>query len=227
MDDAVYLNPSRRSELYYEPDDYVQGMLKRAYQRARDDLQPVRLDIGGQELIVLAGGRQVFSTAREQRLRPLCVTAKPGRLVTMADLRQSELPTIQAQDPQLNSSETILWVMSLWASRGRVPKGTDIDAPVSLVSWPCFSRLQIPPHAMQITAIWTTRPLSLMQTAKVLAIPHRYVFTLYSACLALDLIETAPVVRPEVATRSHAETNAPAEKRGVMGNLLRKLRLAF
>jgi hypothetical protein len=227
LDDSVYLNPARRAELYYEPDDYVQGILSRACQRAKEALQPIRVDIGGQELIVLAGGRQVFSTAREQRLRPLCVTPKPGRLVTISDLRSNELPTIQQGDPQLNSSETILWVMSLWASRGRVPKGTDIDAPVSLVSWPCYSRLQITPHAMQITSLWTSRPMSLMQTAKVLAIPHRYVFTLYSACLALGLIEETPVAKQSPATRTNAEVPAPAEKRSLMGGLLRKLRLAF
>lgn len=227
MDDAVYLDPNRRGELYYEPSDYVQGMLERACQRARDDRQAVRLDVGGQELIVLAGGKQVFCTAREQRLRPLCVTPKPGRLVTMVDLHPSQLPTILPQDPQLSSNETILWVMSLWASRGRVPKGTDIDAPVSLASWPCFSRLQITPHAMQIAALWTTRPMSPMQTAKVLSIPHRYVFTLYSACLALGLIEKTQAIKPALATPSHAEIKAPAEKRSLMGGLLRKLRLAF
>lgn len=227
LDDSVYLNPARRAELYYEPDDYVQGILSRACQRAKEALQPIRVDIGGQELIIMAGGRQVFSTAREQRLRPLCVTSKPGRLVTMSDLRLNEMPTIQQGDPQLNSSETILWVMSLWASRGRVPRGTDIDAPVSLVSWPCYSRLQITPHAMQITSLWTSRPMSLMQTAKVLAIPHRYVFTLYSACLALGLIEETPVAKPTPTARINNEIPAPAEKRSLMGGLLRKLRLAF
>jgi hypothetical protein len=65
-----------------------------------------------------------------------------------------------------------------------------------------------------------------MQTAKLLAIPHRYVFALYSACLALGLIEKTPVAKPAAATRSKYKTTASAEKRGLMGSLLRKLRLA-
>jgi hypothetical protein len=224
MDDAVYLDPKRRGELYYEPEEYLQEMLQRACQRAKEASHPVRLDVGGQAMIVLAGGRQVFSDTREQRLRPLCVTPT-GRLAALHDLREDELPKMQRQDPRLHSSETMLWVISLWASRGRVPTGTDLDAPVSLVSWPCFSRLLIPPHGIQVTALWTTRPQSLMQTAKLLAIPHRYVFGLYSACLALGLIETTPAAKPAAATQSN-ETPVPAEKRGLLGSLMRKLRLA-
>jgi hypothetical protein len=225
MEDAVYLDLKRRWELYYEPEEYLQGMLQRACLRAKEGSHPVRLDVGGQALIVLAGGRQVFSDTREQRLRPLCVIPTSSRLASLHDLRQDELPKLLRQDPRLHNSETMLWMISLWSSRGRVPRGSDLDAPVSLLSWPCFSRLLIPPHAMQITALWHTRPLSLMQTAKLLAIPHRYVFALYSACLALGLIETAPAATLAAATPSD-ETTVPAEKRGLLGGLLRKLRLA-
>jgi hypothetical protein len=226
MDDAVYLNPSRRDELYYEPAEYLQGLLQRACQRAKKDSRPVKVVIGGQAMIVLAGGQQVFSPTREQRLRPLCVTPTPNRFAALHEVRQDELPRILPQDPHLHSSETMLWTVSLWASRGRVPKGTDLNALVTLSCWPSFSRLLIPPHAMQIAALWTTRPLSLMQTAKLLAIPHRYVFALYSACLALGLIDKTPVAKQAVAPRSKDKTTASAENRGLMGSLLRKLRLA-
>lgn len=220
VDDAVYLDPKRRGELYYEPEEYLQEVLQRACQRAMDTSHPVSLDVLGQTMIVLAGGRQVICDTRQQQLRPLCVTPT-GRLATLHDLREDELPKMQPQDPRLQSSESMLWLLSLWASRGRVPKGIDLDAPVSLLSWPSFSRLLIPPHGMQIAALWSTRPRSLMETAKLLAIPHRYVFALYSACLTLGLIERTPAA----ATQSD-DTAVPAAKRGLLGSLLRKLRLA-
>lgn len=224
MEDAVYLDPKRRSELFYEPDETLQGVLRQACQRAREASCPVRLDLGGQTMMVLAGGRQVISDAREHRLRPLCAISTARRLAALQDAREDELPNMQPLDPRLHSSDRMLWIVSLWASRGRVPIGTDLDAPVSLANWPSFSRLLIPPHGMQIAALWTTHPQSLMQTAKLLAIPHRYVFALYSACLTLGLIEMVPAAKPATATRSD-ETPLPAEKRGLLGSVLRKLRL--
>lgn len=225
LDDAVYLDPKRRHELYYEPAEYLQGMLQRACQLARKG-SPVKVVIGRQAMIVLAGGQEVFSPTREQRLRPLSVTPTPSRFAALLDVRQEDLPEIPPQDPHLHRSETMLWTVSLWASRGRVPKGTDLYVPVSLVSWPGFSRLLITPHALQIAALWSTRPLSLMETARLLAIPHRYVFALYSACLALGLTETIPTAKQAVVSQANHATSAPAAKRGLMGSLLRKLRLA-
>jgi hypothetical protein len=225
MEDAVYLDPMRRGELFYEPADYLQGVLQMACRQARESLRPARVDLGGLSMIVLAGGRQVFSDTREQRLRPLCVIPVARRSATVSELRDDELPRILPADPRLLRSETMLWLVSLWASRGRVPRGTDLDAAVSLANWPGFSRLLIPPRAMQIAALWSARPQSLMQTARVLAIPHRYVFGLYSACLTVGLAEQSGTANVAAADLADGMT-APAEKRGILGSLLRKLRMS-
>lgn len=225
MDDATYLDPNRRGELFYDPTEYLQDVLHRACQRAGATSRPIKVAIGEYMMIVLPGGQQVYCPMREQRLRPLSVTPTPTRLAALQELSPNELPDIAPRDPHLHSSETMLWTIALWASRGRVPFGVDLNAPVSLLRWPNYSRLLIPPHAVQIAALWTTRPLSLMQTAKQLAVPHRYVFALYSACLALDLVENPQVVQAAVAPPLEEKKTAPTEKRGVIGSLLRKLRL--
>ncbi len=225
MEDSVYLDPKRRRELYYDPAEHLQEVLQRACRRAADASRAVRLELGGQAMIVLAGGRQVFSDVRPQRLRPLSVMPAAGRSAVLTDLREGEVPPMSPADPGLLPCESMLWMVSLWASRGRVPRGTDLDAPVSLANWPGFSRLLIPPHGMQIAALWTSRPQSLMQTGKALGIPYRYVFAMYSACVALGLVEQAPAAKAAVTPGSDT-LSAPAGKRSFLGGLLRKLRLA-
>ncbi len=231
LDDAVYLDPKRRDELFYEPEDYFQGLLQRACRQAGETMQAVRLEVMGQAMFVLPERREVYCEIREPVLRPLCVTPaqnRPGALRSLGSAElAAQLPKLAAQDPRLHGFEKMLWLLALWASRGRVPRGTDLEAPVALPRWPNFSRILITPHAMQIAALWSSRPLSLMQTAKLLSIPHRYVFAFYSACLALGLIEKPAVAIPAAPATSRPEpvpAPEPAAKRSLLGSLLRKLK---
>jgi hypothetical protein len=233
LDDAIYLDPKRRDELFYEPEDYVQGLLQRACGQAGETGKPIRLEVMGLAMFVLPDRSEVFSEIREPVLRPLCVTPTPNRqgglrILDSADLA-AQMPKLADQDPRLQSYERMLWLLALWASRGRVPKGTDPDVAVALPRWPNFSRILITPHAMQIAALWSNRPTSLMQTAKLLSIPHRYVFAFYSACVATGLIGRAVVAAPAVggvpASSSPVTAPEPAAKRSLLGSLLRKLKL--
>lgn len=222
LSDEAYLDPRRESELFYEPNEYLQGVLEKACRLARTAAAPVKLEVLGQPLIVLPGGKQVFSDLREQVLRPLCVTSLANRQDEPQVQPGATVPAQKPQDSRFHGCEKMLWQVALWASRGRVPVGTDLDAPVVLPCWPNFSRILITPHAMQIAALWNERPLSLKETARRLAIPHRYVFAFYSACAALGLIDRQASSEPEVPEISKT---VPEEKRGLLGSLLRKLKL--
>lgn len=224
LEDSVYLDPDRRDELFYDPAGYLQGVLQRACPRARETSRPVSIALGAQTIVVLGGGRQIICDAREHQLRPLSVMSSASRLATVNDLADYQASRNPSAGRQLLGSETVLWMVSLWASRGRVPKGTDLDAPVSLANWPCFSRLLVPPHSMQIASLWTSSPQSLVQTAKMLAIPHRYVFSLYSACQTLGLVNRSAAATVAAVTPAD-DMAAGAEKRGLLGSLLRRLRL--
>lgn len=81
-----------------------------------------------------------------------------------------------------------IWESAIQASKGRVPKNTSLKHPVNLIAWPNYSRLQIFRYAIQITAVWAKHKLSLIETAKQLQIPQRYVFTLYCAMHAMEYV---------------------------------------
>jgi hypothetical protein len=79
---------------------------------------------------------------------------------------------------------------------------------------------------MQIAALWHMQPTSLLQTAKRLAIPHRQIFALFSASQALGLIQAVNTGSMAVPGRDAlAADSVSAEKRGILGSLLRKLKL--
>lgn len=224
VDDAVYTDLARRSEIFYQPRNYLHEILHRACEEATKSGKPVSVQVMKHQLIVLPDSRQVFTAMREQMLRPLSVTATPNGVGLLRPVDPALLPPLAPKDPHLYDYEAMLWMLAMWASRGRVPEGVDLDAPVRLKRWPNFPRLLISPHAMRIAALWTSQPFSLMQTAQQLDIPYRFVFSLFSACRALGLIEQLEVVAA-IPSPAPALPGKPATQRSLIGSLLRKLKL--
>ena len=99
------------------------------------------------------------------------------------------LENISEGGRRINEAEFI-WESAIQASKGRIPKTTNPNNPVILKAWPNFSKLLIFRYAIQITAVWSQHKISLLETAKQLKIPQRYVFTLYCAMHALNYAET-------------------------------------
>jgi len=91
-----------------------------------------------------------------------------------------------------SSQERFIWESTLQASRGRIPTSTSLTSMTHMINWPNYSDLPLFRHAIQISALWSVNPMSLLDTAKFLAIPQRYVFTLYSALEALSCIKLKP-----------------------------------
>ena len=84
----------------------------------------------------------------------------------------------------------LIWESAIYASKGRLPNDTDLNKIVSMKCWPNFSKVKIFRYAIQISAVWATTSLSLLQTANQLKIPQRYVFTLYCAMNAIQCANT-------------------------------------
>jgi hypothetical protein len=87
-----------------------------------------------------------------------------------------------------NEASAFIWESAIQASKGRIPKNTDIHNIVRMKAWPNFPGLQIFRYAIQISALWSCQELSLYDTAAYLKIPQRYVFTLYCAMHALGYV---------------------------------------
>jgi len=114
------------------------------------------------------------------------------------------------------------WTLTLMAARGRVPIDTDLSAKVKLRQWPNMTRLQTFPNSMRIASLWSREPISLLESATVLGIPQRYVFTFYSAVNALALVET---LGSEKTTRDRPNNRPAKRNRGLFRKILAHLRL--
>lgn len=97
----------------------------------------------------------------------------------------NDINVIESKYLQTINSNEFIWNSAIVASKGRIPSELDINMSVKMNSWPNYSKLQIFRYAIQISAVWSKNKLSLIQTAKLLKIPQRYVFTLFCAMHSL------------------------------------------
>lgn len=225
MPDVNLDDPATHATLYYAPENFLQGVIARALAHGRDIGRPVRIDD--------ASGTALF-------LDPRCGRAYPARSAN-AVRALAQLPTrgtvsmarVEASDASLLDGlasrplEALEWDIALWASRGRLPRGTHLDHPVRLHCWPNLTRLAVPPEAMRIAGLWSRGSISLRDTVRVLGVPQRYVFAFYSACHALGMVEQLAVPPMALAARLAPPAASAAQvappMRGLFKRLLGKL----
>jgi hypothetical protein len=122
-------------------------------------------------------------------------------------------------------ADAVLWKVSIWASRGRLPLiYNNIDKKFSLKYWPNLTRFMMTPHSMEIAALWTKEPISLRKTLDLLNIKQRYVFSFYSAEIALDLITFDTEGRKNskvISDVKHASKQPKSKRKGVFSKLLK------
>jgi hypothetical protein len=183
-------DPQQLANAQYDPSVFLQSHFARACSMADQHHQCVRMETPRGSIIVLPHTQQVYLNLKDSQLRPLAVVpVVEGSLDYSLDKDASE--HIEKDDYFTTSREALLWKTALWASRGRVPTGTQLDIPAFLRRWPNLTRLLLFPHALRIAALWADQPHSLLATAQSLAIPQRHVFSFYSATNALGLSSTS------------------------------------
>ena len=131
------------------------------------------------------------------------------------------------QNPnRAHSFESFIWSTSLLTSKGRLQAGTQINKQVGLKAWPNLTRMELMPHAMQIAAVFSKQPGSLLEMPKWIDIDQRYVFAFYNAALALDMIETdaAKLKKIALSFKNKGVEENIAEERGFFGRLLKRLK---
>jgi hypothetical protein len=121
-------------------------------------------------------------------------------------------------------ADAVLWKVSIWASRGRLPLlFNDIDREFTLSYWPNLTRFMMTPHAIEIAALWSKKPTSLRKSLILLNIPQRYIFSFYSAAIALDLIIFKKEHNASLAFSSTTESSSvqtPPKRKSVFNKLL-------
>ncbi len=228
MADINPKNPAEVEKVYYEPEKYLQGFFEKAFSVAQQ-LQTGGVSIEGlyTPMILYPEKNQLLCgcDATENQLRTM--TLLP--LASNSHLRLITLSHSEVQQRQVAGKLTMqpldnfLWKVALWTARGKIPKGTDLTKDVVLIHWPNFTHLIVTPHALEISALWIAHPHSLLDTAKVLEIPQRYVFSFFSAACAIKLAFIDR--RLEKRARQALNPNgSDKNKRGLFQRILARLR---
>ncbi len=182
--DIDHLDPEQLKRVMYDTSNFFQGYLQQAIAEASSNNRNVEMETPSGAITIIQNGYYLRAQPTESQLRNLSrVPLLHGMTMKFSDI-DGDLVT--AKTCKTNAA-SIVWKVTLWAARGRVPIGTDLELPIYLKRWPNMTRLTIFPYAMRIAALWINQPCSLLDTAKMLDIPQRYVFSFYSATHALGL----------------------------------------
>ncbi len=208
--------------LFFKPDAYLCGHLLSAIDLANEQRAPIAVTTDSGRIVVCADKNVAIAGMSETTLRWLASVRLPASSVSLR-VDPEGCPGEPENMELRRGVNALLWMTLLWAARGRVPEGTALNTPVRLIGWPNMTRLLLFPHCLRISALWAEKPASLLETARLLGIPQRFVFSFYSAADALGLIETVgetPVVeatpiaveptRPEPEAVAAAEPEPPA-----------------
>jgi hypothetical protein len=195
-------NPRVVANLVYPTNKYLQGELTRLYAKAKRDDKTTTLDTSYGIISYNPKNHKAFVSVSNTTLQ---------NISSIANLKGQYLlqSANDIEDKNWEDADALLWKTSIWASRGRLPAGADIDIPFILKHWPNLTRFMMTPHAMEITALWVNEPITLRKTISLLAIPQRTVFSFYSAVVALDLVIIAPT---KIATNIKKDKNDKKEQ---------------
>lgn len=177
-------NPVEVEQAQYAPDRYLAGKLSQAIDMSVERGSAVRFDFSQGAITVSAEHNQAWVSLRESKLESLA-------LLPLVDEKSGfsfvDDFSATAEPPGATAFHLggLLWITTLFASRGRLPAGTRIDTNVGLPQRPDLAHLADFPNLDRIVDLLCARPSSLVDVASLLGIPLRFVFAFYSGAMAL------------------------------------------
>ncbi len=201
-------DPKQLRRIYFQPEGTLAGLLRKMLLSVSDHSSLLDVSINGKQLIFDFALNRWGGDYDEQQLRAVSLGALPRTLgvrwipreeFTRKKLhRQDALEMVVAQatpskmqpipDHRKQRAEFILAQIGLWCAHGRLPEGTDINAPLRLRYWPNMPHLPRTPGAMRIAALWMQKPSSLIGTLQLTGMTQREVFAFYVICHTLNLL---------------------------------------
>lgn len=228
LPDEVYTNATRRAEVYFNVNQTLLGLCKLASKQAQTSNSVVWIDGFIKPCYVYPDTKHIFTEMRWRYLKSISMMDLSISPIKLSLVPVDSIAPVTSNDPRIRETEGLIWSIAAWSSRGRVPVGTPLDHPVHLLHWPNLTRLSDIPGAMQISALWIKQPTSLLETANILGLPYRHVFSFYVACHALGLVHIEVATQPaqaQIQNNAHPSKAAPitTEKRGLFSRMLSKL----
>lgn len=213
------------NNLYYDPNALLQYTLMNAIEQCRREGRPLRLNLPDDKYISLLPVSNIALTnLNDNKLRPRCLLPIKQQQIRIDHPGENEIALLQAKSEAPQDIDGLLWKVSLWSSRGRLPVGITIDTTIELRQWPNLTRLLAIPQFLRIAALWAKTPLSLNKTAALLNIEARYVCAFFSACYALELTQILSITKDQEVLASNPKKTLA--QKGLLQRILRRLRVA-
>jgi len=193
-EDVDLLKSNEISKVFFDPESYFLGSLHKAYQLAIQQQAVVKITGLWRPIILFPTQNEIYIDLSDRQLQSICVVSLQSGVdnAINIDIIDSQKAAEECtKKDKLQNLESFIWKMALWTSRGRLPKGTSLESPLYLSAWPNMTRLIVTPYAMRISAYWIAHPRSLMNLAKHLAIPQRYIFSFFTATYMTSLSGSA------------------------------------
>ena len=225
-------DPKQLDKIFYNPDRFFQAIVEKTCIKSKQADAIIQLNIFNRSFYFDHQEQTVYSTVGPGILRPLCLIPHDNNIsykLKDAAFRVELQEMIQSSKNQKLKKtlekhcwnmESFMWLISLWSSRGRLPKGTSLTAPVYLVQWPNLTRLDAIPHAVRIAALLIEQAHTLPDAARLLGIEQRYVFAFYSACKSIGL---ANISQRQIDNTLMPEKPAQHKNQSILRKLLGKL----
>jgi len=180
-------DPQQVAKALFDPEDYLIGKFVKAKALCKSSQRVIRMVTDRGAITLIPASDQVVVDIQPKSLRTLgSVPVFEGdvRLHFLKDFSLRDVP-----EHKIWRLESLQWMLTLLASRGRVPVGTDLKSRVALCRWPNLTRLPSCPSGVRITALLSSEPMPLIEVARTLKVPQRNVFAFYAAAQSLGLTE--------------------------------------
>ncbi|MGH8548144.1 MAG: hypothetical protein ACRERU_05995 [Methylococcales bacterium] len=226
-------DPHQVAKAHYDKRKYLQAYVESAVRVARSRNRILQLNCGWQPITIFPRSNEIWIDADDRQTRAFCVVLIHSILdidVVGADSYPRSIISPVSPDrinvdrdpKKFQSIDAFIWKIALWTSNGRVPDGIRLDQPVHLDRWPNLSRFVIIPHALRIAALLIEKPMTLLEVARTLNIRQQYVFSFFSAAMALGL---AGQSRRQEDLVSAGPSRVEQPRMGLLQKILNRLRV--
>jgi hypothetical protein len=189
----------RITNLFFNYEDKLISALRETYIVGNRWRSPTRLELNSGFLIFDPIEIRAYLDFPEEMLwDQLKIGQSVNHKISTVGIREyAEIQLKSESLTRIEQFDAFLWKSALLTSIGNLPSGTNLNKVFYLKYRPDMTHLQPIPHDQQIAELWAFRGASLLDTAKILGIPQRYVFAYYNATLAIDLITDDGKLRQE------------------------------
>lgn len=226
--------PAKRSlsklsdEMYFDPERFLLGKVISSHAKAREHKSGAVLQCWKDKIVIIDGvNDEIRSNLNSNQIRSMAIAPLDDELASPVNVREMDCSNAEFKkllsDKSLNcaSAEVFLWNLGLLTSRGRIPRGADIEQRVYLRRWPNLTRVMPADHVMRILAYWVRQASSAVEISTALKIELEDVFAIYSAANACGL---AGIARRRVDELMAMEELFVNERRGLFASILGHLR---